>query len=946
MVSLLPEYAFFSDYRDEVLSRLSSIEQLAVLDDEIANKAVLSRYQGPVDGFEWRDLDRHYDGLFTDFLLERITGIVDTQPVEKHKQDFHLFRQSIAKLNRHLPTQRSVATTTLAKPAERVLLKRLRQSGFNPDDLSISYIERGGGLYLLELFVAAAQQQALNNRPLLSTILEEANALGDGTGQSVSEMLHYPVLMVTPWINQREGLSKWLENDQKGILEMATATGKTVAGIAAIAYLCGDLPERTEQIPSTDDAKILVVAHSNAILKQWEREIQEKLGLPMPERTDSQLPDKLHFATGKVEFYTAQSLLPRYERDLEDEYDLVIYDEVHHYSNVKGFGKAITRPNYKAAIGLSATIGDDDGPKRRQLEDVLAPVVYSYGLQDAIADSIIPEFEWTVHPTALDPHEQGEWTKTTESITNIFLAIKASPETRRTLEQLSVPFSEMEDLGDFIQAFQAAGIERSGTVPDSWQRLQAAIQSRNWIRHRSRPKLNDALRLAKEYLIASDQQVKIVIFSMDIASADKIADELQSVSDNVFKAHSKLASSSRKNTRLVQQNIDGFAKAQSGVLVSPRLLDEGIDVPDAEVGINVAGTKTQLQLVQRMGRILRKHGDKKPHFHHYISVPDDEYLEGLDSKEYTQELNWVQELGTKIGQQPRIADPTVNPDVIRHAEQRGNELWARDLLNDIGIETVQGTIHLDQVLEDLTGPAARTIKNHLKVGDDELSKDDWQAAMQELREQNLLPIPVLQRVWWLFPLYREQPLELDELLSEVIRVKGDSEDETVDASVKKPSEPETEDDERHETDEDTDQPEANESHPQQTEPDVSRRKGSGTDGIGCEAGDDTVESQQSKTIGNSEKVQTHSPTSERSIEQSPPTETPSTRDQNVKNIRGQESGGRDSENKITSQNSAKLSDFEWQQHEEFRPPSGKDNERSEDESGGWLRGMWDRIRGR
>jgi len=47
---------------------------------------------------------------------------------------------------------------------------------------------------------------------------------------------------------------------------MATATGKTVAGIAAIAECCGVLPEDPDHEPRTDDAKIMIVAHSNAIL--------------------------------------------------------------------------------------------------------------------------------------------------------------------------------------------------------------------------------------------------------------------------------------------------------------------------------------------------------------------------------------------------------------------------------------------------------------------------------------------------------------------------------------------------------------------------------------------------------------------------------------------------------------------------------------------------------
>jgi len=100
----------------------------------------------------------------------------------------------------------------------------------------------------------------------------------------------------------------------------------------------------------------MIVAHSNAILKQWEQEIQEKLGLPMPAGQTGEQAESVSFSGGEVEFYTAQSLLPRYDRDLADQYDLVIYDEVHHYSNLDGYGAAIDRPNYRAAMGLS---GDD-----------------------------------------------------------------------------------------------------------------------------------------------------------------------------------------------------------------------------------------------------------------------------------------------------------------------------------------------------------------------------------------------------------------------------------------------------------------------------------------------------------------------------------------------------------------------------------------------------------
>lgn len=758
------EYDFFDEYQAGVLAKRPTIEQLVLLDEEVANKIIISRYEGPVDPVEWKFLERYYSGLFADFITERIEGIIDTTPVEENRDRFHEFRTNVTALNRKLPAQRSARADVLSGPAETVLLKHLRERGFDPEALDISHIGSGGGLYLLELFVTAAQQEAYGDEPLLQPLLDEAATIGSLEESQARDRLRAPLLMVSLWANQETGLEKWLTNGREGILEMATATGKTVAGIAAIAEVCGALPNQTATTDS-DDARILVVAHSNAILKQWEREIQEKLGLPMPSHDPGKRAEDVTFTGGRVEFLTAQSLLPQYDRDLADEYDLVIYDEVHHYANESGYGAAIDRPNYKAAMGLSATIGEDTSIKRRQLTNLLGEVVYTYGVEQAQRDGIIPDFDWTVHPTPLDPYEQEEWDETTDRISDQFTRLKRAKETTKLLRKLSVPFTELEDLGDFIRAHEAAGRTLSSdAVPESWDNLAATIHSRSWIRHRSQPKIDDAVALAEGYLEDPNQPIKLVVFAMDIDTADEIADRLRATTEDVYLAHSKLESSSKKNQRTVQRNIDSFSKCENGVLISPKMLDEGIDVPDAEVGINVAGTKTRLQLVQRMGRVLRKHGDQRPHFHHFIAMPDENYVPGLDSKEYVQELNWVRELGELIGVQPVIDDAGVDSELLERAEQRGHELWAQDLLEELEVETVQGNVQLEELLNALTYEAADELLETLELEGDRVRQENWNAAMDRLREAETLPVEGLQRVWWLFPLYRERPGELVELL--------------------------------------------------------------------------------------------------------------------------------------------------------------------------------------
>jgi len=46
-------------------------------------------------------------------------------------------------------------------------------------------------------------------------------------------------------------------------------------------------------------------------------------------------------------------------------------------------------------------------------------------------------------------------------------------------------------------------------------------------------------------------------------------------------------------------------------VVTSKVLDEGIDVPEANIGIIASGTGSKLAYIQRLGRILRKKEGKE-----------------------------------------------------------------------------------------------------------------------------------------------------------------------------------------------------------------------------------------------------------------------------------------------------------------------------------------------
>ena len=68
-----------------------------------------------------------------------------------------------------------------------------------------------------------------------------------------------------------------------------------------------------------------------------------------------------------------------------------------------------------------------------------------------------------------------------------------------------------------------------------------------------------------------------------------------------------ILSHTRKRERLAM--LDSFAKGQITVLVANRVLDEGVDVPEAKVAVVIGGQGSTRQATQRLGRVLRRSGN-------------------------------------------------------------------------------------------------------------------------------------------------------------------------------------------------------------------------------------------------------------------------------------------------------------------------------------------------
>ncbi len=602
--------------------------------------------------------------------------------------------------------------------------KVIRGLGIVPDcvDVAGNVFVPGSAMFFLELYALLKDEDILLDLQNKVSVMRENDA---------RELVRIPMVLLKPWDHQSEAFEAWERNSFNGIMEMATATGKTLLGFMAI-----------EKISQTkNNATVRIFTHSRAILNQWRREAIDKLGLISNVESDYRKP--IYCNGLKIHFNTLQTV---YKRPEDFPADLLIVDEVHHVAAFE-FRKALSiNCNWK--MGLSATI---EGEERTNiLKRELGPIVYRFSLKEALEKGVLPKFKWKLHTVYLSVEEEEEFGKISRRISKLFRRISDDAETIKKISDGRR--DSIEDLYEFIKLIGKArykGIE----LPEHWRTLQALVLQRRWIIHRCKPKLEHAIKLAKHLAL----QNKVIVFAMDIDSCNLIANELEQDGVNVFLVHSDIDEDA--NRRIID-----FKKASHGALVGARMLEEGIDIPDAEIGINVSSSKTRLQLVQRMGRILRMKKGKKPLFHHYIALPGSEfYLHEEDNLTFLDDLSWVQDTALKMGVHAELEKEEISFERLRlDAEEM---IRRRYLERKIPTLPRYGTFRLENILNLFSSDAKNEIVFLLSRLDPEhrISDVEWSEIVRKAHKKKVDDPLNIPGYWWILVIGDRTPSKIKDI---------------------------------------------------------------------------------------------------------------------------------------------------------------------------------------
>jgi superfamily II DNA or RNA helicase len=232
-------------------------------------------------------------------------------------------------------------------------------------------------------------------------------------------------------------------------------------------------------------------------------------------------------------------------------YDLVILDEAHRITenNFKFFESNII----KHVIGLTATLPEND--EKLEMLTSIAPIAFEYSLSQGIKDGIISPFNIKIIETRLDNKEKYI-------------------EMGKVNEKYLV--TEKYNYDRLTAVFKRAIMTRNSKF------IQIASIKRMHMLYGLKSKMLIAKQILNTYLCDK----KVLIFCGSIDQATEICEHTY---------HSKSG----------DKDLKRFINDEISVLSCVRALNEGMNIPNVDAAIIVQLNSKQLDLIQRIGRVVR-----------------------------------------------------------------------------------------------------------------------------------------------------------------------------------------------------------------------------------------------------------------------------------------------------------------------------------------------------
>jgi superfamily II DNA or RNA helicase len=427
---------------------------------------------------------------------------------------------------------------------------------------------------------------------------------------------------------QVEAIGEWFDHDCKGLLEMATGTGKTITALSASVRLY----EREERL-----AVVVAVPYQH-LVEQWCSEAQAFgyrpiLAYDRKARWLDELNNQIvDFNSGYRRFI---SVITTHSTFISEDFQhsiarlnnqsLLIADEAHH------LGAEQSRQQYPLHVpfrlALSATPDrwfDDAGTDA--LRSYFGETVFEFPLEKAIGVSLTPYY-YHPHLVPLTDAEMMRYEELSARIARI--ASRKGEEAEQALKRLLIQRAELLNLAE------------------------------------------NKLSVLSDLVDAEQEQIQHTLFYCAPGQIDEAMQLLgwgKQLQVNRFTAE--------ENARERQQLLKDFASGRTQALVAMKCLDEGVDVPSTRTAFLLASSGNPREFIQRRGRVLRKSPGKEfSVIHDLVAVPPAAQTASPRSPISQSERNIMRR---ELQRFKEFASPSLNKhqalDVVWHIARRYNLL--------------------------------------------------------------------------------------------------------------------------------------------------------------------------------------------------------------------------------------------------------------------------------
>lgn len=409
----------------------------------------------------------------------------------------------------------------------------------------------------------------------------------------------------------------WKNNGQKGLFAMATGTGKTITSLNCLL----------EIYKRKGYYKAIILVPTITLVNQWEEECRKFHFTNITKVYSKNINwrdevERISFNEKYInekendDSYILISTYASYSRErvfnllnsLDRRRLLLISDECHNMGS-NSLVKRLKEIPYARRIGLSATperqFDDNGNEKLRKFFGSVENYTYEYSMEEAISKGVLCKYLYYPHIVSLTSEEMDSYLELSNKIAKYF-------------NYNTDTFSQVDDLLKMLL------LKRKRIIHKAVRKLQvfrSIIQKRFeekgnlkysliYVPEGNKPDYiggGDDFDLYEE--IGDDDEMEHLI--------DRFTEVIKDVDDHITVR--KFVSGQQDRDEILSE----FAQGKLQVLTSMKCLDEGVDVPRSEMAIFCSSTGNPRQFIQRRGRVLRTHPDKKMAvLHDLVVVPE------------------------------------------------------------------------------------------------------------------------------------------------------------------------------------------------------------------------------------------------------------------------------------------------------------------------------------